>query len=263
MILAAVFAAVTAMLLLGGPPRVRGADSDASTGASRPVPVVLWRSLFGIGSCLTGALVAGRPGAALGAAGGIVVATVWWTWEKHRRDARRRRERGELRDACMALAAEIETGRVPSAALREVASDHPLLHGTVAMAEMGGSASEGLVQLSASGLGEAAQLAAAWALAERQGASMGRVFRVVAQSLDSDQVIRAAIDAELAAPRATARLLAALPVGGVLLGYSLGGDPVRFLTAEVWGNACLVAGCALAAVGLVWTERLIDGGSGS
>ena len=57
-------------------------------------------------------------------------------------------------------------------------------------------------------------------------------------------------------PRATGRLLTALPLLGIGMGFVSGGDPVAFLTTTMIGKACLVGAVVLVCAGLVWTELL-------
>jgi tight adherence protein B len=64
------------------------------------------------------------------------------------------------------------------------------------------------------------------------------------------------VSAELAAPRSTGKLMAALPLVGVGLGYLLGGRPLEWLVAGPPGWACLLLGLLLAAAGVLWIERL-------
>ena len=65
-------------------------------------------------------------------------------------------------------------------------------------------------------------------------------------------------DSARAAAQATARLLAALPVGVLLLGNGLGGDPVGFLLDTPPGLVCLCAGLALEYAGLCWLAHIAD-----
>jgi tight adherence protein B len=53
-------------------------------------------------------------------------------------------------------------------------------------------------------------------------------------------------------------MLAVLPVGVLLLGAGVGGDPIGFLTGTTPGLVCLALGLALSFSGLLWLERIAD-----
>jgi tight adherence protein B len=102
----------------------------------------------------------------------------------------------------------------------------------------------------------AAAIAAA-RLAARTGAPLAEVIDVVvagiAEAAEADQLRTAA----LAGPRATARLLAWLPAGGIVLGTVLGADPVAVLLGGGVGGLCLVGGGALFLIGHRWVRTLV------
>ena len=58
------------------------------------------------------------------------------------------------------------------------------------------------------------------------------------------------------------RLLAALPLAGVALGYGFGGDPLAFLAGSLPGQLSLIGGVSLGCAGVVWTEHIADAGNG-
>jgi tight adherence protein B len=64
--------------------------------------------------------------------------------------------------------------------------------------------------------------------------------------------------AALAGARATAAILACLPVLGVLLGQLIGARPVRFLFSGGPGGVLLLIGVTLISAGLIWADRIID-----
>nr|WP_231924592.1 hypothetical protein [Micromonospora chokoriensis] len=97
---------------------------------------------------------------------------------------------------------------------------------------------------------------AAVRLADRTGAPLAElVERIEADARATDRGMAAAA-AQAAGARATAWLLAALPVGGIGLGYGIGVDPVGVLLHSRVGGACAVLAVALQVVGLLWAERL-------
>ncbi|MGC4865437.1 hypothetical protein ACLQ3B_08385 [Micromonospora sp. DT53] len=107
------------------------------------------------------------------------------------------------------------------------------------------------------GAGRLRQLTlAAVRLADRTGAPLAElVERIEADARATDRGLAAAA-AQAAGARATAWLLAALPMGGIGLGYGIGVDPVAVLLHSTVGGACAVAAVALQIVGLLWAERL-------
>ncbi len=101
-----------------------------------------------------------------------------------------------------------------------------------------------------------APLAVACALSSRSGASMTALLAGVRTDLIADRDTRAAIRAAVAGPRASALLLAGLPMLGLLMGAALGADPARVLLRTAAGAAALTAGVLLDLLGLVWTLLL-------
>lgn len=105
-----------------------------------------------------------------------------------------------------------------------------------------------------------AQLTAAvWRLAERTGApAADLVERIEADARAADRA-KASAAAQAAGAQATAILLAALPAGGIALGYSIGADPLRILLHTGLGAACALGAVALQCAGLLWADRLVTG----
>jgi tight adherence protein B len=103
------------------------------------------------------------------------------------------------------------------------------------------------------------RVTAIWALADQTGApAADLVERIEADARAADRA-RASAAAEAAGAQATAMLLAALPVGGILLGFGLGANPVRILLHTPVGAACAIAAVLLQSAGLLWAERLAGG----
>ena len=100
-------------------------------------------------------------------------------------------------------------------------------------------------------------VAAAWSLAEDVGAPLADVLDQLAVGLRSDADVDGEIEASLAAPRATARLLAALPVAGIAIGELIGAHPVQVLVATPVGRVCAVSGVALGVLGQLWSRQLV------
>ncbi|SCL44374.1 tight adherence protein B [Micromonospora eburnea] len=97
---------------------------------------------------------------------------------------------------------------------------------------------------------------AAVRLADRTGAPLAELLeRVEADARAADRGLAAAA-AQAAGARATAWLLAALPLGGIGLGYAIGVDPVAVLLHTTVGGGSALAAVALQVGGLLWAERL-------
>ncbi len=178
--------------------------------------------------------------------------------------ARQRRvRRADVARAGETLAGLLRLGHVPARAVTVAAEECPVLREAAAAQAVGGDVADTLWRSARGpGLEALAQIATGWRVAATTGASMASTMDSVAERLRSDQQVSGVVKAELSAPRATGRLLAALPVAGLLLGYLIGGDPLGFLTSTLVGEACLIVGVALMCAGLLWTDRLADKAGG-
>lgn len=160
---------------------------------------------------------------------------------------------------CDALVAELESGQPPAAAVDAVARDWPELEAVRDAARLGGDVPSALRVMSERPGGEPlASVAAGWEVASRSGAGLADVLERLAGVLRTDEDVRREVAANLAAPRATATMLAVLPVFGIGLGTALGADPLGVLLGTLPGALCLCAGSVLAVAGLFWVERIVD-----
>ena len=105
-------------------------------------------------------------------------------------------------------------------------------------------------------------MAEGWALTEQHGAPLVDVLDVVVGALRDAARTDAAVQTALAAPRATARLLGVLPLGGLVLGELVGVHPLAVLLGTGPGRVVGCAGLACTAVGRIWMRRLVAGVSG-
>ena len=102
-----------------------------------------------------------------------------------------------------------------------------------------------------------AGLAVCVQVSERSGAPLSSVLTRYAGQLDDARDAAADREAVLAGPRATVRLLTWLPVGGMVLGYLFGGNPLQMLTGTPAGWAAAAAGCGFWLAGRIWSGRLV------
>ncbi|WP_217166781.1 type II secretion system F family protein [Streptomyces sp. AC512_CC834] len=181
---------------------------------------------------------------------------------------RARQAREHRQDAvialCGTLAGEVRAGRQPGAALMCAAHDSGGLGdaqaAVLAAARFGGDVPGALAaaagQPGAEGL---RALAACWRVAVDQGAGLAAGLDRLEGALRAERDQRSDLRAQLAGARATAVILAGLPVLGLLLGVALGSDPLHVLLHTGAGLGCLLAGGVLESLGVWWVTRIVRG----
>jgi tight adherence protein B len=196
-------------------------------------------------------------GAVLASAALLVTMTATRLLVQHRRRRSSLRARADVAHACTVLASYLRVGQVPSAALAIAAADCEVLREAHQAHTLGGDV--GAVwrqQAQRAGHRGLLELARAWQVSVDTGAPMSSTLDQVAASLSADQSLMGVINSELAAARATSKVMAALPPCGIGIGYLLGGDPARWLLGGPAGWACLLTGVLLACAGVLWIEAL-------
>ncbi|MEV5128188.1 type II secretion system F family protein [Streptomyces decoyicus] len=161
---------------------------------------------------------------------------------------------------CAAVAGELRAGRQPAQAL--LAAGAPGLgaagSAVVAAARYGGDVARALREAArlpgAAGL---TGMAACWQVAVEGGAGLASGLERIAAGLRAQRDQRDELRAQLAGPRATALMLALLPVGGLLMGSALGAAPLRVLLHTPAGWGCLAVGGLLEWCGVAWTVRIV------
>jgi tight adherence protein B len=261
-----------------GPSTVNHASRQLREAADRPSFPLLAAGV----ACVTGVLVAGPVAA--------VVATVYAAVlargvRRRRATARSVRQRRDALDGLCALAADLRAGLPPIAAEEALSLDgrnHGALEAWPATSlERSGGPRDGHPAAApvprravplvarpalqpAPGAGRLHDLArSAIALAERTGAPLAElVERVEADARAGDRAASAAA-AQAAGAQATAWLLAALPLGGIALGYAIGVDPLAVLLRTPLGAACATTAVLLQLAGLTWADRLVRPAGGA
>ncbi len=165
-------------------------------------------------------------------------------------------------ELCLALTGELRAGRAPATALHSAATAVPalreLLRPALAAAGTGAGVPAALIRAAdAPGAAALRRVAACWTVAAATGAGLASALDRLADMLRDEETVRRELAAQLAGPRASAKLLAALPAVALLLGAGIGARPLTVLLETPLGLGCLVVGAALVAAGVVWTERLV------
>ena len=162
--------------------------------------------------------------------------------------------------ACDALASDLVAGQPPSLALERAAAEWEELAPVAAAARMGADVPGALRSLAQRpGAAHLMRVAATWQVAHETGAGLAAAMESAADAIRADLRTGRLVATELAAAHATARMLAVLPIGVLLLGVGVGGDPLGFLFRTTPGVVVLAAGLGLSFAGLAWLDRIADG----
>lgn len=250
MLLAVTCAGLAVLLLVPAPPRLPYASIrvPAWPVAGGPVVVV-------VGGLVLGQLAVRTAVLSLVVIGAVLAAAAL------RRKRQRRREAIEVSrwvlETCQLLAAELAAGGPPGLALERAAQAWPTFQPVAEAFRVGADVPAELRHLaSRPGAADLRLVAAAWQVANRTGHGLGEAVERVADGLRDAQASRRIVDSELASARATARLIAVLPVLALMMGSGAGGDPWGFLLGEPIGLVCLASGLAFGLAGLWWIEAI-------
>ncbi|MGH3830993.1 MAG: type II secretion system F family protein, partial [Pseudonocardiaceae bacterium] len=226
-----------------------------------------------------GALLAGSGGALAAA---MVTGTATGRWRAGRDRRAAATAATGLSDALGVLVAELRAGAHPGDAVRAAADadsapDAPpdtspsmppntstelarALAAVAGAATLGGDVPAALRSVGPAPLRSwLGRLADAWSLADRYGIPLADLCDAVRSDTEHRVRFAAEVQARLAGPRATASVLAGLPLLGLALGHALGAAPLRVLGATMVGQVLLVVGTALACAGVRWSAHLVSG----
>lgn len=172
------------------------------------------------------------------------------------RRSRPHRWRTSVIELCDAMAAELAAGRTPGEAFTAAAAVLDP-HVSKELLNSPRPPPDHLEELAARPGAEGLRLlAACWRVGSERGGTLATVLDGLAAALRDEEAQRQDVAVQLAGPRATARLLAALPILGLAMAAALGAKPVPFLFGSFPGLACLLAGGTLNVTGLYWTRHL-------
>lgn len=217
------------------------------------------------------ALLCVPAGWLLGGAGGAVAAglagaTLWRRWRAQRELRHTLSAVDGLADAVRSLVADLRAGAHPADAAEAAAGDAEpraaaALRSIAAAARLDGdldralAASRRAMPATAPVLG---QLRRAWIMAKQHGVPLAEVLDAVRHDLTHRARFARRVVAKLAGPRASATVLALLPVLGLALGEAMGAHPWHVLTSTASGQGLLALGVALLCAGLVWSARITE-----
>ena len=261
-------AAAAAALLVGQPTSVRTAwqvrvtaDGASAGPLGRPALGRRWSAalllgaasvvLWGLSSAVTGTQLA------VGViASGTALALARMVAASRRAEEAARRRRAVV-DFCEALVGELRAGQPVLVALARSAPVWPEVAPLVTAARLDADLPAAFRRLSRSpGAESLAHLAAAWQLCAMTGGGLTSAAALVLETARAEAAALRQVEGEVASARATARLVAALPVIVLSAGQGLGARPWAFLLGHPAGVVCLGSGLALVLGGLAWIDRI-------
>lgn len=156
----------------------------------------------------------------------------------------------------LALAAELRSGTDGNRALVACSRRLGVAHRAARAARLGGDVPAAL-RTDAEYAPLLAAVAAAWGVSEHTGAALADVLDRIADGHRRTIDVRRSLQVEVAGPRATARLMSALPVVAIGFAALLGADPLSWFLSSWLGLACLTTGAGLTGAGYLWLSRIV------
>lgn len=198
-------------------------------------------------------------------AGAIIATTAAGRLRRRRRDRRRLDEGRAMAAALEVLVGELSVGAHPAAAFAVAAAESgdrvgDALRAVASRGQFGADVAEGIRSVAGTSAvpGYWNRLAVSWELAAEHGLAMSVLMRTAHRDIVDRQRFADRTHAALAGARATAGILAALPVLGVALGQLIGAHPIGFLLGSGLGALLLVGGVTLICAGVSWADRILD-----
>lgn len=156
-----------------------------------------------------------------------------------------------------ALASELRAGRTPGEAWLAVVPAQP---DRVPSAVVPGAEPADVLHRwgRIPGWGGLQPLATCWRLADASGAGLADALDRVAVAMRHEHEVGDEVRGQLASVRATAWVLATVPVLALVMGQLVGADPLSVLVGTPLGAVCLALGAALGAAGWWWLSRQVE-----
>ncbi|OQS14349.1 hypothetical protein B0T36_15250 [Nocardia donostiensis] len=191
----------------------------------------------------------------------ILAGTIGIRMRRAARDRSRRTECGQLLDALDAVIGELRVGAHPSAAAQVAAAEAAGVASRAfavssARSRLGGCGSDALRGHGWVIGAELGRIADAWRVAENHGLALAELLGAARTDLTARIRFRDRTEAALAGARATAAVLAGLPLLGIALGQLMGAAPLGVLFTSPAGNYLLPIGAGLACAGLLWSDAI-------
>jgi len=256
MIVLAATALSAAVLMLPSSPRRRLIRTAHKTLPSHVVPLTL--------TCPLAAAVVFLPLTTVLAII-VVVATMSLRFRRRRRSDLGIHESRSMETAIDVLSGELQIGAHPATAFAVAAEETAGSVGAscravAARARLGADVAAGLrgVAETSALASQWERLAVCWQLATDHGLAMSPLMRAAQRDIAERQRFSGQVRSAMAGARATATILAALPVLSVLMGQLIGARPLPFLLGGGLGGWLLVVGLTLICGGLLWADRITD-----
>jgi tight adherence protein B len=189
---------------------------------------------------------------------GVVAAVAARAWDARRRAAETDARLAAVAEGLGALAAELRSGRsldAATAAAVTACEDESTGRALARAVRAPGVPSAGDHPGTVAAVLD--RVSAAAALSGRTGCSLAAVLAAVEDDLSARRRADRDLRSSTAGPRASAALLAGLPLLGVAMGSGVGADPWGVLTTTSTGQVLLVAGVGLELAGLAWSRLLL------
>ncbi|MDX6198891.1 MAG: tight adherence protein [Actinomycetota bacterium] len=194
----------------------------------------------------------------------VMAALVVRTADHARRErTAQQQERVRALDALSMLGADLRAGRAAADAFDAAAAiacgpSADALSAAASAARLGGDVQIALLSPGSVVAPTLRALAACWQVCSEAGSGLADAVDRLEEGLRAAEAQRLSVAAELAGPRATAQLLAVLPLAGVGLAAALGAHPLDLLLGTPVGLGCLTVGLGLDGLGVVWTRQLTE-----
>ncbi|MGL4305569.1 MAG: type II secretion system F family protein [Mycobacteriaceae bacterium] len=102
------------------------------------------------------------------------------------------------------------------------------------------------------------RIAVAWSVSESHGLPIADLLEAVRLDVVERQKFSNRTESGLAGARATAGILAVLPIVGIMLGQFMGAEPLKILMFGGVGGWLLLIGVTLACLGLIWSDWITE-----